>query len=317
MLEIMDGLAAPAEIAALLMGLRCRGESPAHIHAVVRAMLERCAPFVAPPGGPIFDTCGTGGDGRNTVNISTATAILASTAGIPVCKHGNRSVSSSSGSADVLEALGFNLKCPTPRLEEMFSSSDFTFLFAPAFHPAMKHAAPVRKELRLRTIFNLCGPLSNPARPTHQLIGVADRHFIGPFIETLKLLGRKRALVVHGVDGLDEISATQVTVGMHLRDDGKIEDWHLDPRSLGLAAIETAALAVEGPQQSAELLLEVLSGAEGPVADEICLNLAAVIWLADMEPDMRKAFNRAREIQRSGEGAGQLERIIAASQHGA
>ncbi len=311
---VMRGEAKPAEIAALLTGLRCRGEHAEHLQAVVEAMLEHSTPFTANHNDyPLFDTCGTGGDGHGTVNISTACALLAASAGIHVAKHGNRSVSSKSGSADVLEVLGLKIDVPPEKSARLLHDYNFCFLFAPMYHPAMKHAGPVRKELRFRTIFNLAGPLSNPAKPSHQLVGVAEPHLIEPMAVTLKLLGRHRALVVHGVNGVDEISLTQVTEGLHLREDGRLETFRLNPGDLGLEMIEMAELVAQDPQDSAAKIKRVLEGEPGPIADEININLAAVLWLAGEEPDLEEGFNRAREIQQSGAGARMLQELIQAT----
>ncbi len=307
---IMRGEAKPTEIAALLTGLRCRGEHAEHLQAVVEVMLEHATPFEPDHNDyPLFDTCGTGGDGHGTVNISTACALLAAAAGIHVAKHGNRSVSSKSGSADVLEVLGLKIDVAPEVSARLLHECQFCFLFAPMYHPAMKHAGPVRKELRFRTIFNLAGPLSNPARPSHQLVGVPERQLIEPMARTLRLLGRHRALVVHGVNGVDEISLTQVTEGLHLREDGRLETFRLDPSDLGLQMIEMAELVAADPQDSAEKIRRVLEGEPGPIADEININLAAVLWMAGQEPDISEGFNRAREIQQSGAAARLLTEI--------
>ncbi len=316
--EVMRGDATAAEIAALLMGLRCRGEQAAHLEAVVRGMLECCTEFpVTSRPDAVFDTCGTGGDGHSTVNISTATAVLASAAGLPICKHGNRAMSSKSGSADVLEALGFKVDCSPAHSAQMFGEHHFAFLFAPTYHPAMKHAGPIRRELRVRTIFNLCGPLSNPALPTHQLVGVSQTEFVRPMAETLQLLGKRRALVVRGDKGMDEISLTQTASGLHLRDDGSLEDWRFDPRDLGVGYVDPAVLTANGPEHSAELLREVFEGRPGPISDEICVNLAAVMWLAGRFDNLPDAFIAARDLQRSGEGAKQMSKLAAFSQSAA
>jgi anthranilate phosphoribosyltransferase len=313
--EVMRGEASPAQTAALLMGLRTRGERAEHLHAVVEVMLEHATPV---PGaaheGWLFDTCGTGGDRHGTVNISTATAILAAAAGLPVAKHGNRAVSSRSGSADVLEALGIRIDCPPALSGRMLADLNFCFLFAPLYHPAMKHAGPVRREIKVRTVFNLAGPLSNPARPSHQLVGVSHPDLVAPMMETLRLLGRRRALVVHGANGEDEISLTQITTGLHLTADGRVENFRLEPRALGLEIVEMGELVAEGPAASAEALRRVFAGAGGPVADAININLAAVLWMADREATFEQAFNHAREIQRSGVAAALLDKIIAMSQ---
>lgn len=315
--HVMRGEALPTEIAALLMGLRVRGEKPEHLKAVVEVMLEHALPFPAFGKLPLLlDTCGPGGAGRQVVNVSTATALISAAAGVPVAKHGNRSVSSRSGSADVLDALGYKIDCSPEVSAKLLHEFNFCFLFAPLYHPAMKHAGPVRKELRIRTIFNLAGPLSNPAGPTHQLVGVVRRELIETMARTLKLLGRRRALVVHGRNGLDEISLTQVTEGLHLRSDGVIESFILDPEDLGLEAIEMADLVIENPADSAAKIKRVLAGEPGAMADEINVNVAAVLWLAGEATDIRTGFLRAREVQQSGAALKLLDQLIAGSNNG-
>jgi anthranilate phosphoribosyltransferase len=306
---VMAGEVPATQLAALLMGLRCRGEQAPQLKAVVDVMLENAVPFPGTGRDPVlFDTCGTGGDQLGTVNISTATALLAASAGIPVAKHGNRAVSSKSGSAEVLESLGIKIDLEPAQSAELLRDHHFCFLFAQKYHPAMRHAGPTRREIKFRSIFNLAGPLSNPARPTHQLVGVSRRELLTPMIEALKLLGRRRALVVHGRNGEDEISLTTVTEGFHLRPDGRIEEFYLDPLSLGLEVVDIAELVAADGIESARKLEAVLRGEPGPIADVINLNLAAVLWLADRAENMRTAFNEAREIQQSGSGA----RLLAA-----
>lgn len=313
--DVMEGRATAGQIAALLMGLRCHGEKAEHVKAVVDVMLEVCQPFPTERLTPqLFDTCGTGGDRHGTVNISTAAALLAAAAGLPVAKHGNRAMSSRSGSADVLEALGMKIDLSPERCGKLLEKTNFTFLFAPTWHPAMRHAGPVRRELRFRSIFNIAGPLSNPAHPTHQLVGVSDPDLIEPVAETLRLLGRRRALIVHGANGEDEISLTQITTGLHLTEQGELEPFYLEPSELGLKAVELAALVADGPADSAARVRRVLEGETGPVADVINLNLAAVIHLSGKEPTMVHAFNHAREIQGSGRAAQLLDEIIELSQ---
>jgi anthranilate phosphoribosyltransferase len=315
MREVMRGNVPPTQLAALLMGLRCRAETAPHLKAVVDVMLENAVEFPeVKADSVIFDTCGTGGDQLNTVNISTATALLAASAGLTVAKHGNRAVSSKCGSAEVLETLGIKIDLEPAASARLLEEFHFCFLFAQKYHPAMKHAGPVRRELRFRTIFNLAGPLSNPARPTHQLVGVARRDLMSPMIESLKLLGRRRALVVHGRNGEDEISLTTVTEGFHLRADGHIEDFYLDPLDLGLQVVDVAELVVADACESAGKLERVLAGAPGPISDVINLNLAAVLWLAERAPNMKVAFNEAREIQQSGKGLRALEELRRRSQ---
>lgn len=308
---IMKGEAEPEQIAALLMGLRCRGEQAEHLAATVKVMLAYAKSLPGePPCNTLFDTCGPGGGGRETVNISTATALLAATAGLAVAKHGNRSVTSRSGSADALEVLGVKLDCTEEKSHECLLNTNFCFLFAPYYHPAMRFAGPVRKKLKTRTIFNLAGPLSNPAHPTHQLVGVVDRGLVSLMANTLKILGRQRALVVHGRNGMDEISLAQVTEGLHLRADGSLEQIVLEPKDFGVKMIELADLVISSPQDSAKKIREVLEGREGPIADEINANVAAILWLADKVNNVGQGFEMAREIQQSGKGADLLDNVV-------
>lgn len=308
---IMRGQASPEEMAALLMGLRVRGEKAEHLKAVVDVMLEHARDFPSIKEYPVLiDTCGPGGGGRAIINISTATALIAAAAGVKIAKHGNKSVSSRSGSANIMEEFGYQLDCAPETAARMLDEHNFCFVFAPHYHPSMKHAAPVRKAITVRSIFNLAGPLSNPAGPTHQLVGVVDRELVGLMAETLRLLGRKRALVVHGRNGMDEISLTQVTEGLHLREDGHIEEFYLEPRDFGVEMLELADLVIQSPEDSARKVREVLEGAQNPAADEINANVAAVLWLAGEVHDMRHGFERAREVQRSGAGARVLDAVV-------
>ncbi len=314
---IMKGEALPSQIAALLMGLRCRGERAEHLKVVVDVMLENAVPF---PGREartmLFDTCGPGGVGRSIVNISTATALLCAAHGVPVAKHGNRSISSRAGSADTLEAMGMKLDCSPEASARSLAAHNFCFLFAPMYHPSMRHAGTTRKEIKFRSIFNLAGPLSNPALPTHQLVGVGKRELMEPIVKTLKLLGRRRALVVHGRNGMDEISLSQVTEALHLREDGKIETLVIEPRDFGVELTELTDLVIVSPADSAARIRRVLEGEPGPLADEINANVAAILWLADRASSFGHGFMMAREVQQSGHGAALLENVARASQGG-
>jgi anthranilate phosphoribosyltransferase len=312
--SIMRGEVPPTQIAALLMALRCRGEGAEQLVPVVQVMLENALPFPAVGAHmQLFDTCGTGGDQLSTVNISTAAALLASAAGIKVAKHGNRAVSSKSGSAEVLEALGYPIGLEPAQSAALLNEFHFCFLFAQKYHPAMKFAGPVRRELKFRTVFNLAGPLSNPARPTHQLVGVSRRELLEPIVQALRLLGRREALVVHGRNGEDEISLTTVTEGLHLHVDGSIREFILDPLDLGLLPAEMGEIAAPDANASAALVRGVLAGSTGPVADVINLNLAAVLWMAGRAETMREAFNLAREIQQSGAAERHVNALIDAA----
>lgn len=312
---LMRGLARPEQTAALLMGLSVRGVRSEHLEACISAMLDHVLPFNMKQEYPMLvDTCGTGGSGRTTVNISTTAGLILAAAGIPVAKHGNWGVSSRSGSANVMEEFGYKINCSSERSVKILEETNFCFLFAPFYHPAMGHAGPIRREIKIRTIFNLAGPLSNPARPNVQLLGVTRRDLMGVMIETLKKLGRKRALVVHDRNGMDEMSLTQVTECLHLREDGHIEELYFEPRDFGVEMIEMADLVVESPAESAQKVRQILEGADGPASDQANANVAAVLWMANKAGRMDDAFEMAREVQRSGKAAELLDKVITMSQ---
>ena len=310
--EILKGEASTGAIAGFLTALRMSGETGKEIEAFVGVMLENAKPFpTVEDARPLVDTCGTGGDHHNTFNISTAAALILAAGGVRVAKHGNRSASSKCGSADVLEELRLAIDLSPEESARQLSTLNFCFLYAPGYHPAMRHAAPARKELRLRTLFNLCGPLANPAKPTHQLVGVPARELIEPVAEALKLIGCRGALVVHGGDGLDEISLSQVTEGVHLDGHGHFHSWHVSPRELDLKPCEVSELVGGDPRRNATILREVLDGCEGPHADVVNLNVAAVLWLIGEEHDIHQGLAHARDVQRSGAGARLLAKLAA------
>lgn len=311
--EILDGKATTAQIAAFLTALRVVGETGGEIQAFVEAMLDHATPFPRPTDGlPILDTCGTGGDGRHTFNISTAAALIVAASGIRVAKHGNRSASSKCGSADVLEALGYNIERTPEQSAADLANRNFCFLFARSYHASMRHAAAARQELKLRTLFNLCGPLSNPARPTHQLVGVSSADLVEPVAQALRMMGVEGALVVHGADGMDEISLSQTTEGLRVLPGGRIEHWMVSPLDFGLKPVEMADLVGGDPAENARILKAVLEGEQGPRADAAVLNAAAAIWIAGGEKDIRQAFGRARDVQRSGAAARLLAELSGA-----
>lgn len=310
--EILKGEASTGAIAGFLTAMRMSGETGKEIEAFVGVMLENAKSFPAVPDDrPLVDTCGTGGDHHNTFNISTTTALILAAAGVRVAKHGNRSASSKCGSADVLEEMGLSIELEPEQSWTQLEKFNFCFLYAPSYHPAMRHAAPARKELRLRTLFNLCGPLANPAKPTHQLVGVPARELIEPVAEALKLLGCRSALVVHGADGMDEISLSQVTEGIHLDMQGVFHPWHISPSELGLRPCEVSDLVGGDARRNAAIMREVLEGGEGPHADVVNLNVAAVFWLIGEELNVHQGLAHARDIQRSGAGARLLDKLVA------
>ncbi|MCC6545936.1 anthranilate phosphoribosyltransferase [Candidatus Sumerlaeota bacterium] len=313
--EIMRGEALPTQIAAMLMGMRVRGEKPEHLKAVVDGMLAYAAPFPrAGIDGVVVDTCGPGGLGRGLMNVSTGTALLAAAAGVRTAKHGNKSVSSKSGSADVLQALGYKIDCSPAVSSRLLRDHNFCFLFAPLYHPAMRHAGPVRREIKVRTVFNLAGPLSNPALPNRQLIGVSHTSMMPLMAGALRLLGRERALIVHGQAGHDEISLSQITNAIFLTADGNFLKMIIDPADFGVEKSTLNSLAIDSPADSAERLRRVLEGEQSAVADEINVNVGAVLWLADRVGGLQDGFEIAREVQRSGKGAQLLDTLVAESQ---
>lgn len=310
--EILEGRASTPLLCAFLVALRMAGETGHEIETFVEVMLSHAKHFPKPEDdGPILDTCGTGGDAHNTFNISTTAALIIAAAGIRVAKHGNRAASSKCGSADALEQLGLKIEIDPETAASQLKKYNFCFLYARTYHPALRHAAEARKELGLRTLLNVCGPLSNPARPTHQLVGVAARELMEPVAEALRMLGCRGALVVHGADGMDEISLTQVTEGIHLDHKGKFHPWRISPADLGLKPVEMAALVGGDAALNAEIMREVLSGSQDAHADIVNLNVAAAIWVAGQEATIEQAFGRAQDIQRSGAGGRLLDRIIA------
>ena len=306
--EIMSGGATPAQIAAFVTALRLRGETAEQIVAFAQVMREKAAPIKTPPGA-ILDTCGTGGDGAGTFNISTTAAFIAAGAGAIVAKHGNRGVSSACGSADVLAALGVRIDAPVEVTERQLAEAGIGFLFAPLYHGAMKHAIGPRREIGIRTIFNMLGPLSNPARATHQLIGVYDGSLTRVFCEVLRGLGSKRALVVHGSDGLDEITTTSVTEYSELRPDGSISMHVLDPNHFGIALAEPGDLLGGDPAANAALTLSILDGAPGPRADIALLNAAAAIYVVGLAGSIEEGLAKARESVGSGAARDKLENL--------
>lgn len=309
---IVAGMVPGPMLAAVLAALKVRGETPAEIAGAAAALRAAAAPFPRPD--YVFtDTCGTGGDGARSINISTAAAIVAAELGIPVAKHGNRAVSSRSGSADVLEALGVRLSATPEQARRCLDAVGICFLFAPEHHPGMRHAAPVRRALGTRTIFNLLGPLVNPARPTHQLVGVYDPALCAPLAETLGRLGSTVALVVHG-DGLDEIALHGPTQAALLRD-GRVTTLEITPEALGLARHPLEALAGGDVTTNAALLRATLEGHGAPAhRDAIAANVGALAFITDRARTLREGVTLALDVLASGRAAERLARFVACSQ---
>jgi anthranilate phosphoribosyltransferase len=304
---IMRGEATPAQIGALLIGLRAKGETVDEITGFAEAMREHVVPVV-PTRTPIVDVVGTGGDGARTFNISTASALVAAAAGAAVAKHGNRAASSACGSADVLEELGLSLELAPARIAASIDEHGFGFMFARVHHPAMRHAAPVRQELGTRTVFNILGPLANPAGARDGVFGVFSPSLARTYAETLATLGARRALVVHG-DGIDELSPSGPNLVVEVRD-GRIAEWELDPRSLGIEPSPPEALRGGGPAENATAIRNVLAGERGPRRNAVVLNAAAALVTAGVADDLGDGLGAAAEAVDSGTAGETLERLV-------
>jgi anthranilate phosphoribosyltransferase len=308
MMEIMEGQATPAQIGAFLVALRMKGETTDEIAGCAQAMREN-AVAVKPKRDALVDTCGTGGDGGGTFNISTTVAFVAAGAGLAVAKHGNRSVSSRCGSADLLQALGVNVQFSAEQAARCIDEVGIGFLFAPLFHPAMKHALPPRQEIGLRTIFNLLGPLSNPAGATRQLVGVYDPNLTETVAEVLLALGGEHAFVVHGADGLDELSVTGPNRVSQLRD-GHVETFSIDPRELGLPQARLSDLSGGNAEENAATTTALLKGEKGPKRDVILLNAAAALVAGGKAESLGDGLELAAEAVDSGAALGKLNELV-------
>ena len=306
--EIMRGDATSAQIGGFLIALRLKGETPDEIAGCAEAMREHVL-VVRPERDDLVDTAGTGGDGASTINISTAAAIVAAAAGAGVAKHGNRAVSSASGSADVLEALGFTLELPPERIARSIDELGFGFMFAPAHHPAMRHAAPVRHDLAARTVFNVLGPLTNPAGARAQVIGVYSAALVRPIAESLAQLGARRAFVVHGAHGIDELSPTGPNLVGEVVN-GDVSEREVDPLDLGIERCDPAALRGGSPSENARAIREVFAGADGGRRDAILLNAAGAIAAAGHAADLREGLSLARTSVDSGAAGEKLDALV-------
>jgi anthranilate phosphoribosyltransferase len=307
MSEIMRGEATQAQIGGFLVALRLKGETAEEIAGCAEAMREHVLP-VRPQRDDLVDTAGTGGDGAGTLNISTAAAIVAAAAGAGVAKHGNRAVSSASGSADVLEALGLRLEQPPERIAQSIDELGFGFMFAPSHHPAMKHAAPVRRELAARTVFNVLGPLTNPAGARAQVIGVYAKPLVRTIAEVLAQLGARRAFVVHGAYGIDELSPAGPNEVCEVVD-GEVRDRVIDPLDLGVEHCAPDALRGGSPAENAAAIREVFAGANGGRRDAILLNAAGAIAAAGHAEDLPEGLALARTAVDSGAAAARLDEL--------
>lgn len=306
---ILGGEATHAQIAALAVALRMRGETAEELSAAARVMRRRAVP-VQVSAARTLDTCGTGGDGAGTFNISTVSALVVASCGVPVAKHGNRAVSSRSGSADVLEALGVSLEADPRAVAATLEALGIAFFFAPAFHGALKHAAPVRGQLGLRTFFNLLGPLANPAGATHQLLGIYDAARVRQIAEVLSALGVEGAWVVHGEGGLDEVSPSGPTQVAVLRD-GLVRERTVEPEDFGLARVPLGSIAGGDASVNARIARAILGGERGPARTAVVINAAAALAAAGETDDLRVARERAEDAIDSGRAAALLDRWIA------
>ena len=307
---MMDGDVTPAQMGAFLMALRVRGETVEEITGGARVMREKALRVTAPDGA--IDTCGTGGDGSGSYNISTAVALVVAALGVPVAKHGNRALSSKSGSAEVLHQLGVNIDREPAVLERCLAGAGITFLMAPRHHTAMRHVGPVRVELGTRTIFNLLGPLSNPAGASRQLLGVFDGKWVLPMAQVLRNLGSSAVWVVHGEDGLDEITTTAATRVAELRD-GRIREFSITPEDAGLPYARPEALKGGDPAHNAAALRALLDGAPGAYRDIVLLNAAAALIVAGKAPDLRAGVAMAAEALDSGAAKATLNKLVTLS----
>jgi anthranilate phosphoribosyltransferase len=307
---MMDGDVTPAQMGAFLMALRVRGETVEEITGGARVMREKAVRVTAPDGA--IDTCGTGGDGSGSYNISTAVALVVAALGVPVAKHGNRALSSKSGSAEVLHQLGVNIDREPDVLERCLGGAGITFLMAPKHHTAMRHVGPVRVELGTRTIFNLLGPLSNPAGASRQLLGVFDRKWVAPMAEVLRNLGSTAVWVVHGEDGLDEITTTAATRVAELRD-GQIREFSITPEDAGLPYARPEDLKGGDPAHNAAALRALLDGQSGAYRDIVLINAAAALLVAGKARDLRAGVAMAADALDSGAAKATLDKLVSLS----
>ncbi len=311
---IMSGEATSAQIAGFIIALRMKGETSEEIAGAASTM-RRHAVFIDPAGLPVVDTCGTGGDSTSTFNISTTAAFVVAGAGIPVAKHGNKAISSKSGSADLLMALGVNIDTTPDVVEECIQEAGIGFLYAPKLHPAMKHAMGPRRELGVRTIFNMLGPLTNPSGAKAQVIGVFAPELTEPFANVLKLLGGKRAFVVHGNDGMDEITTTTSSRVSELKEDGTVQTYEFDPSSIIEDLPSLDELAGGTPEENAETANAILGGEKGPRRDIVCINAAAAIVAGGKAGSLKEGFALAGESIDSGQALEKLKQLITLSRN--
>ncbi len=311
--QIMAGELSPVMMAALITGLRVKKETIGEITAAAQVMREFSTKVVVPDSTHLVDIVGTGGDGAHTFNISTCAMFVAAAAGAKVSKHGGRSVSSKSGSADVMEALGVNINLTPEQIARCIAEVGVGFMFAPNHHPAMKNVAPIRKELGVRTIFNILGPLTNPASAPNILMGVFHADLVGIQVRALQRLGAQHALVVYGRDGMDEISLGAATMVGELNN-GEITEYEIHPEDFGMAMTSSRALRVDTPEQSKAMLMGVLDNANGPPKDIVVLNAGAALYAANVVDSIEAGIKRAKDVIESGAARARLDQLVALSQ---
>lgn len=312
MQQIMTGQATDAQVAGFLIGLSMKGETIDEITAAAAVMRELATP-VTISGEYIVDTCGTGGDGASTFNVSTASAFVVAAAGAKVAKHGNRSISSTSGSADVLETAGVNINLSPEQVTHCIESAGVGFMFAQKHHGAMKHAIGPRREMGVRTIFNLLGPLTNPARARHQVLGVFDEKWVVPMAHVLQKLGSKHVLIVHALDGLDEISIGAETRIAELKEN-QISSYTIKPEDFGLMRADVSQLTVSNAEESLSIIKGIFSGQIGPARDIVVMNAGAAIYAADLAQSLAQGMSMAQQLIDTGAAQQKLDALIQTSQ---
>lgn len=304
MRQIMEGMATDAQIASLITALRMKGETVEEITGFTQVMREKAERVTLET--PLLDTCGTGGDGAHTFNISTAAALVAAGAGAIVAKHGNRSVSSKCGSADCLSALGIDLMAEPPIVEKCLRDVGIGFFFAPLWHKSMKYAIGPRKEIGIRTVFNILGPMTNPAGAKYQLLGVYSEALVNPLAHVLKNLGSTQAMVVHGLDGLDEITTTTRTSVSELKN-GQVTDYEIDPKDFGFPLAQKQDLAGGTAEENAQLVLDILGGKKGPARDIVLLNAGAALYVCGKAEDLAEGIQLAAQSIDTGAALNKLD----------
>jgi len=310
--EIMGGEATPAQIAAFVTALRIKGETVEEIAGLASVMRARAIPVVVTP--PVVDTCGTGGDNCSSINISTAAAFVAAGAGLKVAKHGNRAMTSHCGSADVLEALGVKIELGAEAVAKCLETVGIGFMFAPIFHPAMKHAAVPRREIGIRTVFNILGPLTNPARAEFQVIGVPSEELGGKIASVLHRLGTKHSLVVHGLDGMDEISISGKSLVWEVSEDKISSPYEVSPQYFDFKSAHLAEVRGGTPEENADILRRVLNGERGSWRDVVVMNAAAALLAGNRASDLKEGARLAEEVIDNGQALEKLEGLVKLSQ---